>query len=63
MDGRDGAQVLRVLVGRRKTAAARDIRLPSVRSGFEAWGNKWGNMPHRSQPIPADLDLAKPLEI
>jgi hypothetical protein len=26
------------------------------------WGNKWGNMPHRSQPIPADLDFAKPPE-
>ncbi len=26
------------------------------------WGNKWGNMPHGFQPIPADLDLAKPLE-
>jgi hypothetical protein len=23
------------------------------------WGNKWGNKPHRLQPIPADLDLAK----
>jgi hypothetical protein len=23
------------------------------------WGNKWGNMPHRSQPIPAGLDPAK----
>jgi hypothetical protein len=23
------------------------------------WGNKWGNKPHRVQPIPADLDLAK----
>lgn len=23
------------------------------------WGNEWGNMPHRPQPIPADLDLAK----
>jgi hypothetical protein len=20
------------------------------------WGNKWGNVPHRLQPIPADLD-------
>ena len=23
------------------------------------WRNKWGNMPDRFQPIPADLDLAK----
>jgi hypothetical protein len=23
------------------------------------WGNKWGNMPHRFQPISADLDLAE----
>jgi hypothetical protein len=22
-------------------------------------GKKWGKNPHRSQPIPADLDLAK----
>ncbi len=24
------------------------------------WGKKWGKNPHRLQPIPADLDLAKP---
>jgi hypothetical protein len=24
-----------------------------------SWGKKWGKKPHRSQPIPADLDLAK----
>jgi hypothetical protein len=23
------------------------------------WGKKWGKKPHRVQPIPADLDLAK----
>jgi len=23
------------------------------------WGKKWGKKPQRSQPIPADLDLAK----
>jgi hypothetical protein len=23
------------------------------------WGKKWGKKPHRFQPIPADLDLAK----
>jgi hypothetical protein len=23
------------------------------------WGNKWGNLPHRSQPIPTYLDLAE----
>ena len=23
------------------------------------WGKKWGKKPHRLQPIPADLDLAK----
>jgi hypothetical protein len=23
------------------------------------WGNKWVNMPHRFQPISADLDLAE----
>lgn len=23
------------------------------------WGKKWGKNPHRLQPIPADLDLAK----
>ena len=23
------------------------------------WGNNWGNMPHRFQPISADLDLAE----
>src|SRR3954468_3839468 len=23
------------------------------------WGNKWGNMPHRFQPISADLDFVK----
>jgi hypothetical protein len=22
-----------------------------------SWGNKWGNMPHRFQPVPAGLDL------
>jgi hypothetical protein len=22
----------------------------------DPWGNKWGNMPHRFQPIPAGLD-------
>lgn len=25
------------------------------RSKSVFWGNKWGNMLHRSQPIPADL--------
>lgn len=24
-----------------------------------SWGKKWGKVPHRSQPIPADLDLAQ----
>jgi hypothetical protein len=24
-----------------------------------AWGNEWGNTPHRFQPISADLDLAE----
>jgi hypothetical protein len=24
-----------------------------------SWGKKWGKKPHRSQPISADLDLAK----
>lgn len=24
-----------------------------------SWGKKWGKKPHRSQPIPADLGLAK----
>lgn len=28
-------------------------------TSIASWGNKWGNMPHRVQPIPADLDLAK----
>jgi hypothetical protein len=41
----------------------RDIRLSSVHSTFEAsrvrWGNEWGNMPHRSQPIPADLNFVE----
>jgi hypothetical protein len=23
------------------------------------WGKKWGKKPHRSQPIPADLNLPK----
>jgi hypothetical protein len=23
------------------------------------WGKKWGKVPHRSQPIPADLDFAE----
>jgi hypothetical protein len=23
------------------------------------WGKKWGKKPHRLQPIPADLNLAK----
>ena len=35
----------------------------ALRSGskFETirWGKKWGKNPHRLQPIPADLDLAK----
>ena len=29
------------------------------RDGGARWGKKWGKNPHRSQPIPADLDLAK----
>jgi hypothetical protein len=27
--------------------------------GLASWGKKWGKKPHRSQPIPADLELAK----
>ena len=26
---------------------------------WPSWGNNWGNMPHRFQPISADLDLAE----
>lgn len=31
----------------------------AVPAQLARWGNKWGNMPHRSQPIPADLDFVK----
>ena len=30
-------------------------------AGVLAGAKKWGKKPHRSQPIPADLDVAKPL--
>src|SRR4051794_2222598 len=30
-----------------------------LRSKSVRWGNEWGNMPHRFQPIPADLDFAE----
>ena len=56
--------------GRRGESGQRDddpdgrrqgLRLIHDRSGVVAscWGKKWGKNPHRSQPIPADLDLAK----
>jgi len=32
---------------------------PGSQSAEGHWGNRWGNMPHRFQPIPADLDLAE----
>jgi NADPH:quinone reductase-like Zn-dependent oxidoreductase len=32
---------------------------PGFQSGG-SWGKKWGKKPHRLQPIPADLDIAKP---
>jgi len=31
----------------------------SSRRDRTSWGNKWGNMPHRFQPIPAGLDPLK----
>jgi hypothetical protein len=42
----------------------RGQELPSAQPPAEArarrrWGKKWGKKPHRSQPIPADPDLAK----
>jgi hypothetical protein len=52
-----------------RSSAARTLRTPcpDIRElGVDGraeealrWGNKWGNMPHRFQPISADLDLAK----
>ena len=34
-------------------------RLPGEADSSASWGKKWGKNPHRLQPIPADLDLAK----
>jgi hypothetical protein len=31
----------------------------AVRASAIRWGKKWGKKPHRFQPIPADVDLAK----
>lgn len=38
------------------------VQVPRARVGqrLSTWGNRWGIKPHRSQPIPADLDLIKP---
>gem|GEM_PF-7006149 len=32
---------------------------PGSQSVEGCWGNKWGNMTHRFQPISADLDLGE----
>jgi hypothetical protein len=34
-------------------------RVLDVEASRVRWGKKWGKNPHRLQPIPADLDLAK----
>src|SRR5260221_3470386 len=31
----------------------------AIEASRVCWGKKWGKKPHRLQPIPADLDLAK----
>lgn len=41
------------------TVPGTPARLKVRPSGHLAWGNKWGDMPHGFQPIPADLDLLK----
>jgi hypothetical protein len=49
---------------RTRHSLGRPTRGPRSRRGLLvawifSWGNKWGNMPHRFQPISADLDSAK----
>jgi hypothetical protein len=41
----------------RRSEIDRSINVLPWRGG--PWGNKWGNMPHRFQPISADLDPAE----
>jgi hypothetical protein len=40
------------------TSGSRQRAEMSTQAGF-CWGKKWGKKPHRLQPIPVDLDLAK----
>jgi hypothetical protein len=43
----------------RAESVARSASWPISSRATNSWGKKWGKNPHRLQPIPADLDLAK----
>jgi hypothetical protein len=51
--------MLALVLVRRRDCSPGELAISRTEIGGDRWGNKWGNTPHRSQPIPADLDLAK----